>query len=68
MMREIKRHPTEFKYFKWFDENTVEKDINDYVLKKGNVNEFKNKDFVKSLIVSSISMKMFLLQKGLWNA
>lgn len=68
MMKEIKKHPTEFKYFKWFDENTKEKDINDYVLKRNNTNQFKNKEFVKDLIVSPITMKMFLLQKGLWYA
>ena len=66
MMKEIKKHPTEFKYFKWFDENTKEKDINDYVLRRNNTNQFKNKDFVKDLIVSPIAMKMFLLQKGMW--
>ena len=67
MMREIKKHPTEFKYFKWFDENTKEKDINDYVLKRNNTNQFKNKEYVKDLIISPIAMKMFLLQKGLWK-
>lgn len=67
MMKEIKKHPTEFKYFKWFDETTKEKDINDYILKCGNVDAFKDKKRVESLIVSSISMKMFLLQKGMWN-
>lgn len=67
MAKEIKKNPTEFKYFKWFDENTKEKDINDYILKKNNVEAFKDKNFVKKLIVSPISMKMFLLQKGMWN-
>jgi len=67
MMKEIKKHPTDFKYFKWFDENTKEKDINDYVLKRNNANQFKNKEFVKELIVSPITMKMFLIQKGIWN-
>lgn len=67
MSKEIKKHPTEFKYFKWFDENTKEKDVNDYILKRNNVETFKDKRFVEKLIVSSISMKMFLLQKGLWK-
>ena len=67
MSKEIKKHPTEFKYFKWFDENTKEKDVNDYILKRNNVETFKDKNFVEKLIVSPISMKMFLLQKGLWK-
>ena len=67
MMKEIKKHPTEFKYFKWFDESTKEKDINDYVLKCGNTSVFKDKRYVESLIVSPITMKMFLLQKGMWH-
>lgn len=66
MTKQIKQHPNEFKYFKWFDENTQEKDINEYVLKKSDPKIFSDKEFVKTKIVSSIAMKMFLIQNGKW--
>lgn len=67
MMKQIKRHPTEYKYFKWFDNDTEEKDINDYVLKHGNVDVFKNKSVVESMIANAISMKLFLIEKNIWK-
>jgi len=67
MMKQIKTHPEEYKYFKWFDSDTTEKDVNEYVLKKNNVDAFNNKDLVKKMIVGPVAMKMFLLQKGIWK-
>lgn len=56
----------DFKYFKWFNSNTKEKDINDYVLAKGNVNIFSDSAVLKKLIVDKLMMKMHLIQNGLW--
>jgi DNA primase len=67
MAKQIKQHPNEFQYFKWFDDTTKEKDINDYVLKMNNVNLFSNKEVVKKHIISAVGMKLFLLQKGIWK-
>ena len=67
MAKEIKKHPNEFKYFKWFDDSTKEKDINDFVLKNNKIDAFSNKSIVESKIVGPISMKMYLLSKGVWN-
>ena len=67
MMKTIKKNSSKFKYFKWFSEKTKEKDINDYILKQNNVNLFTNKDYVKELIVGAATMKMFLIQKGIWR-
>ena len=67
MAKQIKQHPNEFKYFKWFDENTQEKDINDFVLKNDNPKMFSDKAVVESKIVGPVSMKMFLLSKGAWK-
>jgi 5S rRNA maturation endonuclease (ribonuclease M5) len=62
----IKKTPVKFKFFKWFNNNTIEKDINDYVLKTNDVNIFSNKDKLDKMIVSSVEMKLFLISKGLW--
>lgn len=51
-------------YFKWFESNTTEKDINDYVKSKQNVNIFCDKKKVESMIVDSITMKMWLSKNG----
>lgn len=67
MAKQIKQKPAEFKYFKWFDETTKEKDINEFILKENNVNVFSNKENIKKMIVGSIAMKLFLIEKGLWN-
>ena len=51
-------------YFKWFDSTTKEKDINDLVKAKNDVNIFVDKQSTESLIVDSITMKMWLAKNG----
>jgi len=51
-------------YFKWFNSYTKPKDINDFVKESGNVNEFSDGKTVESMIVDSITMKMWLSQNG----
>lgn len=65
--RMIKKDPGKFHFFKWFDVNTKAKDINDYVLQTGNTQMFADKNILDKMIVSSVEMKMFLLQKGYWK-
>jgi len=57
----------DFKYFKWFDKNTREKDINDYVLAKGDVNIFSDEKVLEKLIVDKLMMKMYLIQNHMWT-
>lgn len=51
-------------YFRWFDRSTKEKDINDFVKSRNDVNIFQDKKYVESLILDSITMKMWLAQNG----
>ena len=53
-----------FGYFKWFDDDTAEKDINDFVNRTGNPNEFADAGYLESHVVDSVMMKMWLLGKG----
>lgn len=53
-----------FKFFKWFSDDTKEKDVNDYILSHDDVNIFKNDRYVDSCIVDPIIMKMWLMRKG----
>ena len=55
------------KYFKWFDDTTPEKDINDYVLAHKDPKAFSDPEKLKGMVVNSIMMKMFLVGKGLWD-
>jgi DNA primase len=63
----IKKNPGKFKFFKWFNKNTQEKDINDYILKQNDVNIFSDKNKLENMIVSSVEMKLFLIEKGIWE-
>jgi DNA primase len=54
-----------FSYFRWFDDGTKEKDINDFIKRTGNPNEFSDRKFVETHVIDSVMMKMWLLGKGL---
>jgi hypothetical protein len=59
-----KKSCNDFKFFKWFSDDTKEKDINDYILAHNDVNIFKNDKYVESCIIDPIIMKMWLMKKG----
>ena len=52
-------------FFKWFGAGESAKDINDYVLKTGNVNAFADKQVVDSHIINMMQMKMHLAERGI---
>jgi hypothetical protein len=56
-----------FKYFRWFNSNTKEKDINDYILAKNNVNIFTEPKILEKMIVDKLVMKMHLIQNNMWR-
>jgi hypothetical protein len=66
-MIKLLKSNNDFKYFKWFNSNTKEKDINDYVIAKNNVNIFSNTNILEKLIVDKLLMKMFLIQNKFWT-
>ncbi len=67
--REMKKHPEDkMFFFKWFSEDTKEKDINDFVLSKGSVNILADKKSAEACIINPLMMKIFLIKRGLWNA
>jgi 5S rRNA maturation endonuclease (ribonuclease M5) len=61
-MKKVVSSKHDFKFFNWFNSNTKEKDINDYILSKNNVNIFTNESLVEKLIVSKLTMKMQLVK------
>lgn len=67
MARMIKNNAN-VKYFKWFDAETKEKDINDFVLAKNDVNIFSDAAALERMIVDKLRMKMFLIQNNAWNS
>lgn len=66
-MKKLIEHNCDFKFFKWFDKNTKQKDINDYIKFKNDVNIFSDKKYLESLIVDKLSMKMYMLKNSLWH-
>lgn len=67
-MERLLSRQNDFKYFKWFDKGTKEKDINDYILAKQDVNMFSEPSVLEKMIVDRLMMKMFLVQNGLWKS
>ena len=63
-MQKLVESKEEFKFFKWFNENTKQKDINEYVVFKDDVNIFSDKALLEKLIVGKLSMKMYLMRNG----
>lgn len=66
-MVKLVRTQNDFKFFKWFNQNTKQKDINDYVIYKNDVNIFSNPNVLEKLIVDKLMMKMYLIKNGLWS-
>lgn len=66
MVKLIKQNK-DFKFFRWFNENTSEKDINDYIKAKGDVNIFTDPKKLQRMIVDQLVMKMWLIRNGHWN-
>ena len=58
MMSAIEKFGNRYSYFIWFDKNTKEKDINDFILSNGNVNYFNDKTKVEHMIYDQIITRM----------
>ena len=67
-MAKLLKNNANVKFFKWFDSNTSEKDINEAVLSKNDVNMFSDAAVLETMIVDKLRMKMFLIQNNAWNA
>ena len=62
----IRNNINDYKFFRWYD-HTKEKDINDYILAKNDVNCFTNPKELEKMIINSVEMKMHLIERGIWN-
>lgn len=59
---------TSFKFFKWFNENIKEKDINDYILAINDLNVFTDKTYLDSLVIDKLQMKLWMMKTGNWKS
>lgn len=66
-MIKLLKSNNDFKYFRWFNQNTKQKDINDYILAKNDVNVFSNQSVLEKMIIDKLLMKMFLIQNSFWK-
>lgn len=66
MIKSIKQNKN-FKYFLWFNKNTKQKDINEYVLYKNNVNVFSKSATIEKMCYSPLQAKLMLMNNGLWK-
>lgn len=55
------------KIFKWFDESTPEKDINEYVVSHNDVNAFSDVKKLDSMVMDKLQMKLWMTCNGKWK-
>lgn len=61
-MRKLIIENANVKFFKWFNRSIKQKDINDFVISKNDVNIFKDENKLESMIVDKLTMKLHLAQ------
>ncbi len=66
-MKKIIQKNSNFKFFKWFNEDTKEKDINDHVKAIGDVNIFIDPKQLEKMIIDKVVMKFWLIRNNLWK-
>ena len=54
-------------FFKWFDQNTVQKDINEYVIAHNDPRAFTKPKHLEKMMLTPLQMKMWLVQSGNWK-
>lgn len=55
------------RFLKWFDESTSQKDINELVLAKGDVNLMSDSKKLDMMVVDPLAMKLWMMQAGKWH-
>ena len=66
MMKLISRD-INVKFFRWFNKNTMAKDINELVLARQNPNLFVNSQILERMVFGKLEMKMWLTLNGMWK-
>ena len=56
----------DLKFFKWFSASTKEKDINELVISKQNVNIFSDPVVLEKMTIDKLKMKLYLIQNDCW--
>ena len=56
----------DLKFFKWFSTSTKEKDINELVISKQNVNIFSDPAVLEKMTIDKLKMKLYLIQNDCW--
>jgi len=65
-MTKLVEQNSNLKFFRWYDEDTSVKDINEFVLQKNDVNIFSDPVKLEKMIFSSLVMKMWMISNRKW--
>lgn len=57
----------DFRFFKWFNVNTKQKDVNEYVLARNDFGSFTDPKVLDRLVFDKLQMKMYFLENGQWE-
>ena len=66
-MKKMIEENSQFKFFRWFNEKTEQKDINDYILKIDNVNAFVDPNIIDKHIIDKLQMKLWMIKHDKWQ-
>lgn len=67
MMKLIQRKDLDVKFFRWFNRDTKQKDINEIVLSQDNPEMFSSSSVLDTMVFGKLEMKMWLTLSGLWR-
>lgn len=66
MSKLIKDNPS-MKFFRWFGDNTREKDINERIISLNDTRAFADEKTIDSMIVDGLNMKLWMMNSGKWQ-
>lgn len=67
MIKLIKREDLNVRFFRWFNQNTKQKDINEYILDRGDPQAFSRQEVLDRMVFGKLEMKMWLTLNGFWK-
>lgn len=58
----------DFRFFKWFEDGTKAKDVNEAVLLSGDAGQFSDQAALEKMIMSPLQMKLWMAVNGKWRS
>lgn len=66
-MKKLIETDNSFKFFRWFNATTKEKDINDFICANNDINLFTNPNKIDKMVFDKLQMKLWMINNGKWK-